>query len=83
MAGLEKAGRSTRIWFGRVSRKNIPGLMSESAQTGRENSFHSCSVTQSLSGILCLRHSMSKRSIYANESKDRWGGHSGIAAHFV
>lgn len=37
----------------------------------------------SLSGILCLRHSMSKRSIYANESKDRWGGHSGIAAHFV
>ena len=39
--------------------------------------------TRSLSGILCLRHSMSKRSIYANESKDRWGGHSGIAAHFV
>ncbi len=37
----------------------------------------------SLSGILCLRHSMSKRSIYANESKDRGGGHSGIAAHFV
>ena len=37
----------------------------------------------SLSGILCLRHSMSKRSIYANESKDRCGGHSGIAAHFV
>ena len=39
--------------------------------------------TTSLSGILCLRHSMSKRSIYANESKDRCGGHSGIAAHFV
>ncbi len=37
----------------------------------------------SLSGILCLRHSMSKRSICANESKDRCGGHSGIAAHFV
>ena len=39
--------------------------------------------SRSLSGILCLRHSMSKRSIYANESKDRCGGHSGIAAHFV
>ncbi len=40
-------------------------------------------MRMSLSGILCLRHSMSKRSIYANESKDRGGGHSGIAAHFV
>ena len=37
----------------------------------------------SLSGILCLRHSMSKRSIYAKESKGRCGGHGGIAAHFV
>lgn len=38
---------------------------------------------QSLSGFLCLRHSMSKRSIYANESKNRHGGQGGIAAHFA
>ena len=31
-------------------------------------------VGGSLSGILCLRHSMSKRSIYANESEGRYGG---------
>jgi hypothetical protein len=37
----------------------------------------------SLSGVLCLRHSMSKRSIYANESKNRHGGQGGIAAHFA
>lgn len=36
----------------------------------------------SLSGILCLRHSMSKRSIYANESKGRSSGKAGVAANF-
>jgi hypothetical protein len=39
--------------------------------------------SRSLSGVLCLRHSMSKRSIYANESKNRHGGQGGIAAHFA
>ncbi len=52
-------------------------------QVAKDSGITREALYKSLSGILCLRHSMSKRSIYAKESKGRCGGHGGIAAHFV